>query len=635
MKMNIKFEDFKSQLIYGNEIGRGAYGSVYKINVDKRDYAVKQINLKGLSEKEILSIKNQAKNVIDINHENVVKYYNSYEDKGSFFIIMEYCDNSDLYKFIENKKEKENNTLIDSYIIYLIVKDICLGLKEIHNNNTIHRDLKPENIFVSKDYSFKIGDFDFAKKLIGTQNAISIIGTPNYVAPEILKKEKYNKKVDIWSLGCIIYELCTLEQCFPNSLGINITQNILSCKYKKMENNNEWQKIVDKLLQINPDKRLDIDKIINLINNLDYKNYNLDEKYFNSLDKFSQNVIINNILKTSNHIEIIVKVQPKDISNKIYFLENDDYLRNNESCKFDYYNEEINNLNEKKIQLLINGQIKTKNIQKYFIPDKEGEYKIILIFKNKMKDCRYMFRNCDNITSVDLSSFDSSNVTNMKYMFGKCHFLKEVKLNNLVTDKVTDMSYMFFNCFYLDKLIFPPSFNTNNVTKMDLMFCGCQRITDIKFSSSFKTNNVTTMKSMFKECYQLKNIDLKYFTTEKLTVMGYMFEECTNLESISFNEEFKTYSVTNMVHLFYNCEKLKKINLLSFNTENVIFFNNMFDNCESLENLDISSFKIDKNKSQISNMFDNLKIIDKIKVNQNSIDYFKESFQNIRDKFYC
>ena len=139
---------------------------------------------------------------------------------------MEYCNNLDLRKLIKYKKENENNILIDNKIIYSMVKDICLGIKEIHSKNIIHRDLKPENIFISKDYRFKIGDFDFAKKLIGTKNAITMIGTSNYVAPEILQEKKYNKKIDIWSLGCIIYELCTLEQCFPQSLMI--TNNILS-----------------------------------------------------------------------------------------------------------------------------------------------------------------------------------------------------------------------------------------------------------------------------------------------------------------------------------------------------------------------------------------------------------------------
>ena len=145
--MNIKFEDFKNQLVYDNEIGEGAYGTVYKITIGNEKYAVKKINLKNLTEKEILSIENEVKDLININHENIVKYYNLYKDKNFFFILMEYCNNSDLRKLIKYKKENENNSLFDNKIIYSIVKDICLGIKKMHSKNIIHRELKPENIF--------------------------------------------------------------------------------------------------------------------------------------------------------------------------------------------------------------------------------------------------------------------------------------------------------------------------------------------------------------------------------------------------------------------------------------------------------------------------------------------------------
>ena len=126
---------------------------------------------------------------------------------------MEYCSNRDLKIFIG--KYKSDNKFIDQSIINSIVLDICSGLKEIHKNNIIHRDLKPENIFISKDNIFKIGDFGISKKLEGTKHAkTGGIGTMSYMAPELLNGQKYDNKVDIWALGCIIYELFTLEQCF-------------------------------------------------------------------------------------------------------------------------------------------------------------------------------------------------------------------------------------------------------------------------------------------------------------------------------------------------------------------------------------------------------------------------------------
>ena len=673
--MNIKYEDFKNQLLSENIIGKGAAGIVYKIHIDKNEYAVKEMDINTIDNEGIRIIENEANILTKINHENIVKYYNSTKSTKSYYFIMEYCKNPDLSKFIKSKKDKK--IVIDKNVIYSIVLDICLGIKEIHNKNIIHRDLKPENILINQDYKIKISDFGIAKELIGTIHAHTAnMGTPFYMAPELItclgtedneeKKEcKYDNKVDIWSLGCIIYELCALKECFDITQIMN-----KSYRYKRLENNKEFEQIIDKLLKINPDERPNIDKVIELINNLNITNFNLDEKYFNSLDNISQNIIKRNKLKSKNQITIIIKVNQKDISKEIYFLENDYYLRNNKSYKFDNNNKEIEDFNENNIELYINDQNKTKNFAKFFIPKKEGKYVIKIIFKKKMTDCRYMFRNCDNIESVDLSSFDSSDVNNMNYMFGKCHYLEEVNLNNLVTDKVTDMSYMFNKCRLLKKLNFPESFNTKNVEKMNFMFNECQDLSEIKFSSSFVTNNVTTMRSMFKGCFNLKNLDLTNFTTEKLIDMGYMFNECINLEKITLNKEFKTNQVTNMIYLFNKCENLKEINLSgesqnlsninlsTFHTENVEFldymfcdckeiknldlssFNiketinmtNMFKDCGNLENLDISSFK-NINNSKTSNMFDNLESIKKINVSQDSLNFLTESFNNLKESF--
>ena len=674
--MDIEYdEDFRKQLNEENKIGQGAFGIVYKIHKADKDYAIKAINLQKVDDEKVKDIEKEANILTKINHENIVKFYKSFKINKSYYIVMEYCKYSDLDNFIENikneRKEKEKEILIDKTVIYSIILDICLGIKEIHKENIIHRDLKPENIFIDKDYKIKIGDFGIAKELGGTIHHTINMGTLNYMAPEIInlntlgdnKKEKieYDNKVDIWSLGCIIYELCTLEKCF------NVFQ-IVQKKYDipKMNNNKEFQEIIDKLLIVDPRERPNIDEVYNLIKNLNITSNSIDENYLNSLDDISRNIIKRN----KNQIIIIIKVNQKDIKKKVFFLENDCYLKNNEVYKFDNYNEELKDLNSNNVELYINDQNMTTNFNKYFIPEKEGEYKIRIIFKNKMTDCRYMFRNCDNIKSVDLSSFDSSNVNNMNYMFGKCHFLEEVNLNNLNTDKVVDMSYMFNKCFYLKKLNFPSSFNIKNVEKMNFMFFECRNLSEIKFSSSFVTNKVTTMRGMFKQCFKLKSIDLTNFTAEKLLDMGYMFTECVNLEKISLNKKFKTNLVTNMIYLFNNCTNLKEINLAgvsqnssninlsSFNTENVKFLDYMFCDCKELKNLDLSSFNVKEtinmtnmfnncvnlekldissikniNNSTINNMFDNLKNIKEIKVNQNSIDFLKESFNNIKESF--
>ena len=208
----------------------------------------------------------QAENEVNIlkalNHENIVKYYGSYKDKNSFYIIMEYCDNSDLNEFI--KQHKANKKLIEQNIIYSIIKGICSGLKEIHDKNLIHRDLKPENIFISKEHKIKIGDFGISKQLIGTKHAKTTAGTINYMAPEILNGEKYDNKVDIWALGCIIYELCTLNICFESEYETGLVKMITEGNYDKnklREYNSEWKNLIELLLKIDKNDRPNINEV--------------------------------------------------------------------------------------------------------------------------------------------------------------------------------------------------------------------------------------------------------------------------------------------------------------------------------------------------------------------------------------
>ena len=145
-----------------------------------------------------------------MNNENIVKYYDSFNDKDTFNIVMEYCDGLDLRKYIN--EHKANGEKINKYLIYYFIIDICQGLKEIHSKNLIHRDLKPENLFLTEEENIKIGDFGIAKQLSNVNEyAKTQTGTILYMAPEVLNGKEYNNKVDIWALGCIIHELCTFH----------------------------------------------------------------------------------------------------------------------------------------------------------------------------------------------------------------------------------------------------------------------------------------------------------------------------------------------------------------------------------------------------------------------------------------
>ena len=195
---------------------------------------------------------------------------------------------------------------------------------------------------------------------------------------------------------------------------------------------------------------------------------------------------------------------------------------------------DIKELNGENAELYINGkQCKYKS---YFTPEKEGIYDIQLIIKILMKNCCCLFYGINNLQSLDLSSFNTQNVTNMKYMFYNCNNLKNLYL------------------------------------------------------SSFNTQNVTNMSYMFSDCKNLKNLDLSSFSTQNVTNMSYMFNNCSKLEKLDLSS-FNTPKLSNMSYMFYGCSNLQIIDLSSFNTKNVIYRYNkgyIFDFCDKLEKVIIS-----------------------------------------------
>ena len=170
---------------------------------------------------------------------------------------MEYGGNNNLKQFILNQKKK--NQYIEEKIIKDIVIQICSGLKEIHKANIIHRDLTPENIFINQNNKIKIGDFGVSKQL-NTNNkyAKTDTGKEHYKAPEIIKNEKYDIRCDIYSLGCIIYELFTLNEYYIDKYFDDKDGKIDIELY-----NPKWQKLINSLLKKKYNERPFIDEIYN------------------------------------------------------------------------------------------------------------------------------------------------------------------------------------------------------------------------------------------------------------------------------------------------------------------------------------------------------------------------------------
>ena len=199
----------------------------------------------------------------------------------------------------------------------------------------------------------------------------------------------------------------------------------------------------------------------------------------------------------------------------------------------------------------------------------------------------YLFSSLTNLTNIDLSNFDTTNVTDMRYMFADCRSLTSLNVSNFDTSKVEDMRYMFSSCSSLKNLNLGEKFDTSKVTSMEAMFNGCSSLTSLNVSN-FDTTNVTDMRSMFDNCSSLTSLNVSNFDTSNVKNVGSMFCNCSSLTSLDLGDKFDTSKVIYTSHMFYNCSLLTNLDLENkFDTSNVITMEEMFYNCSSLTSLDL------------------------------------------------
>ena len=247
-----------------------------------------------------------------------------------------------------------------------------------------------------------------------------------------------------------------------------------------------------------------------------------------------------------------------------------------------------------------------------------------VVFLNN--NSKSMFRWFTKMETIDLASFDTSEVTTMNTMFYMMDSLKNIDVSKFNTSKVTDMFEMFDNAGIIEQLNVS-SFNTSNVTNMKWMFFGLSkvkeldltnfntsRVTDmygmfdsmadvkeIKFGPSFDTSSVTDMGMMFARLDYIQRLDLSTFNTQKVINMGRMFMAAKSIQNLDLSS-FDTSNVTDMNAMFSGMYSIKSLDISNFNTQKVIDMNNMFSEMLELVTLDISNFNT-KNVTNFESMF--------------------------------
>ena len=251
---------------FGTKLGKGAFGSVsiVKRKEDQQIYAMKRVKIINLGKKEKDNSFNEVRLLASLDHKNIIGYKEAFYDEktSTLNIVMEYADDGDLSSKIKNMLKRKLH--FEENTIWSILIQILEGLNYLHKSRIIHRDLKSANIFLTKKGIVKIGDLNVS--IIAKKNlAVTQTGTPYYAAPEVWENETYNNKCDIWSVGCITYEMATLHVPFRGTSIHQLYKNIMKGKYTEIPNlySNDLKNIIRLILCLDPLKRPSANDLLN------------------------------------------------------------------------------------------------------------------------------------------------------------------------------------------------------------------------------------------------------------------------------------------------------------------------------------------------------------------------------------
>ncbi|XP_035403950.1 serine/threonine-protein kinase Nek1 isoform X1 [Cygnus atratus] len=245
------------------KIGEGSFGKaiLVKAKENSQQYVIKEINISKMSNKEREESRREVAVLANMKHPNIVLYRESFEENGCLYIVMDYCEGGDLFKKINAQKGIlfSEDQILDWFV------QICLALKHIHDRKILHRDIKSQNIFLTKDGTIQLGDFGIARVLNSTvELARTCIGTPYYLSPEICQNRPYNNKSDIWALGCVLYEMCTLKHAFEAGNMKNLVLKIISGSFPpvSMHYSYDLRNLLSQLFKRNPKDRPSVNSIL-------------------------------------------------------------------------------------------------------------------------------------------------------------------------------------------------------------------------------------------------------------------------------------------------------------------------------------------------------------------------------------
>ncbi|CAG9327683.1 unnamed protein product [Blepharisma stoltei] len=283
--------DIRKFYVFEERIGKGHFGEVYlvhRINDINKKFAVKSISKPQFSTHNVKYVKSEIENLQALDHPNIIKLYESYEDDEHIHLVTEYCSGG---KLLTKMKKKPIFTEVEAAAI---IMKILRAVKYLHERGICHRDIKPDNFLLeteAEDSDIKMIDFGLSHKLEGKVKRMkSTVGTLNYVAPEVLKGN-YGFKCDLWSVGIIMFILLTGDMPIKGRYQAEILESLRN--YQLNTDSEEWaqlspwaQNLLTNLLEKDPNRRYDAQTVLKhqwLQDNYKVPRKAIDPKIFEAL----------------------------------------------------------------------------------------------------------------------------------------------------------------------------------------------------------------------------------------------------------------------------------------------------------------------------------------------------------------
>ncbi|OCT57370.1 serine/threonine-protein kinase Nek11 [Xenopus laevis] len=255
-------------------LGSGSFATAYLVT-DAKDTGhqkvLKRIPCEGLRPDATLPSAREAKLLGSLKHPFIVRFFSSFLEKEDFCIITEFCEGGDLQNRIQQQREKRQ-LFPEEHVMEWFIQ-LLLGVNYLHERLILHRDLKTKNVFL-KNGTVKIGDFGVSRILsMPSDMATTFTGTPHYMSPEVHAHYGYNAKSDIWSLGCILYEICALRHAFDSPNWIKLVSQIVEgpCPSLPKQYSAELNDILKRVLNKDPQQRPSASEILHMPSVVDHE----------------------------------------------------------------------------------------------------------------------------------------------------------------------------------------------------------------------------------------------------------------------------------------------------------------------------------------------------------------------------